>query len=144
MSNFRFLPQIFRGVFCSPWAKYPPKWLVRANCGGHSCRRSVQERVHVLSHGPSTGSCSKCCLNLHPHRASSAIFALLWQNSFVQILGGTALFEAEFGTTPPKRPQNNQNEGVGSSCCKINTHWETNPFPRVPELGQITCTTDSK
>jgi len=73
---------------------------------------------------PSIGSCSWFCLILQPHRVAVPFlsfflsfpptFASPWRSSFVQIHGGT-LLKAKFGTTPPKRPKNDLNFGVGSS-----------------------------
>jgi len=74
--------------------------------------------LKLLCHLPLIGSCSQFCLILQPHRVAVPFpptFASPWQNSFVQIHGGTTLLKAKFGITPQKRPKNDLNWGVGSS-----------------------------
>jgi len=66
---------------------------------------AVQALARMLCHVPSIGSCSQFCLILQPRRVAVPFpptFASPWQNSFVQIHGGTALLKAKFGTTPQK------------------------------------------
>ena len=99
VSNFRFTPQIFWGVIL------PPKWQLRASCGGHSCHRSVQA-LALMGHVPSMGSCSQFCLILHPHCVAVTFcpnFASPWRNSFVQIHYGEIWDHSSKMT--PKRPK---------------------------------------
>ena len=131
--NFRFVLQIFGGVILLIESKLtPPNGSLRARCGGHSCRKSVQALPRMLCHAPSIGSCSQYCLILQPHRVAVPFpptFSSPWRNSFVQIHGGTTLLKANFGTTPQKRPKNDLNWGVGSS---YGTNKPPLPNPSFP------------
>jgi len=129
MSNFRFVPQIFRGVLLLSMSKITPP---NGSCAQDATGITVADQCRhlpMLCHAPSIGSCSQFCLILQPHRVDAPFppnFASPWRYSFVQIHGGTTLLKAKFGTTPPKLHKNDQNWGVGSSC---GTHKP--PFPNT-------------
>ena len=84
-----------------------PQTEVRARCGGHRSRSSVQVLVRILCHVPSTDSCSHFCLVLQPHRVAVPFpptFALPWRNNFVQIHDGTTLLKTKFAQVSSVQP----------------------------------------
>ena len=92
---------------------------------------------------PSMGSCSQCCLILHPHRVAVPFpptFASPWRNSFVQIHCGTTFLKANSGTTAQQRPKHSWvrlKKRLGSSIGvvlwynygKITPRWGNHRFP---------------
>jgi len=132
--NFRFDPQIFRGVILLIESKLTPPnvWCAQDAAGiavADQCTHLLalpcaldtwhgKALAGMLCHVPSISSCSHFSLILQPHRVTVPFlptFASPWRNSFVQLHGGTTLLKAKIGTTPQKRPKNDLNWGVGSS-----------------------------
>ena len=100
-------------------SKIPPPILqMRSSCGGHSCHSSVQVIAHILFSCALDGllqpvsldsASSSCCCTF------SSNFGVAMAEQLCSNPCGTALFKAEFRTTPPKRPKNDQNLWVGSA-----------------------------
>jgi len=91
---------------------------------------------------PSMGSCSQCCLILHPHRVAVPFpptFASPWRNSFVQIHCGTTFLKANSGTTAQQRPKHSWvrlKKRLGSSIGVVlwYNYGKNNPSQRKPSF----------
>jgi len=110
VSNFRFLPQIFGGGFCSPWAKPPCQMAAQASAQAAEGIVVTDQCRHLLiCFVPLMGSCSQIYLILHPHRVAVPFpptFASPWRNSFVQIHRETLKLCSRQNLGPPLK--NNQ------------------------------------